>query len=95
MIKVRVKLFLTLRELVGKDILDIDLPEQSTVQDLLKFMIKEYGRNLSRYVFDERNKTRGFLNFLVNGKNIIDLNGLETTLKNGDSIVVIPPVAGG
>lgn len=95
MIKVRVKLFLTLRELVGKDILDIDLPEKSTVQDLLMFIIKKYGRAVSRYLLDERKNSREFLNYLINGKNITDLNGFETPLKTGDLIVIIPPVAGG
>ena len=89
------KLFLTLREIVGKDVIDVKLPEGSTVLDLIELMTKKHGRAFSRYVFDEENKVQEFLNFLINGKNVRYLNEFETMLNNGDSIVIIPPAAGG
>lgn len=95
MITVSVKLFLTLREIVGKKAIELNLPEHSTVLDLINFMTKKYGGAFSRCIFDEENKVREYLNFMINGKNVMYLNGFETTLNNGDSIVIIPPVAGG
>jgi molybdopterin converting factor small subunit len=32
---------------------------------------------------------------MVNGRDITFLNGLKTILKDGDEILIIPPVAGG
>jgi molybdopterin synthase sulfur carrier subunit len=95
MIAVNVKLFLTLREAVGKTAVELSLPEHATIMDVINLMAREYGRGFSRYIFDEENKVREFFNFSVNGQNIKYLNGLETKLKNGDSIVILPPTAGG
>jgi len=95
MIKVRVNLFLMLREIVGEKVVELNLPEHSTILDLINLLAKKYGKDFSRYVFDEKNKVRQYLNFLVNGKNIEHLKGFKTTLNNGDSIVILPPPAGG
>lgn len=95
MIEVNVKLFLTLREIVGKDAMRVKLPEASTILDLVELITKKHGRAFSRHIFDKENKVRDFFNFLINGKNVRYLNGLKTTLENGDSIVIIPPAAGG
>lgn len=95
LIKVSVKLFLTLREIVGEKVIDMELPERSTVIDLANSMARKYGRAFSKYAFDEKHQIQEFLNFLVNGKNIKYLDGLKTTLNDGDSITILPPAAGG
>jgi molybdopterin synthase sulfur carrier subunit len=95
MIKVKVSLFLMLREIAGNKTVELTLPEHSAILDLMNFLAKKFGKEFSRYVFDENNKVRKYLSFLVNGKNIEHLDGFRTTLNNGDSIVILPPPAGG
>jgi len=93
--KITVKFFTELRELTGKKEEEIELPNAITVADLLNLLSKRHGRGFTNYVYNERGKVRGHLQFLVNGKSIITLQGFETRLGDGDSFAIIPPVGGG
>jgi molybdopterin synthase sulfur carrier subunit len=44
---------------------------------------------------DEAGELRRFVNLYVNGEDIRFLSGLETSLKTGDEMSIIPAVAGG
>jgi molybdopterin synthase sulfur carrier subunit len=44
---------------------------------------------------DENGELRRFLNFYVNSEDIRFLNGLNTALKDGDEVSIVPAVAGG
>jgi molybdopterin synthase sulfur carrier subunit len=44
---------------------------------------------------DEAGDLRRFVNLYVNGEDIRFLSGLETALKTGDEMSIIPAVAGG
>ncbi|AXY67625.1 MULTISPECIES: MoaD/ThiS family protein [Thermosynechococcus] len=44
---------------------------------------------------DENGQLRRFVNFYVNNEDIRFLNGLETPLKDGDEVSIIPAIAGG
>ncbi|MEM2690420.1 MAG: MoaD/ThiS family protein, partial [Nitrososphaerota archaeon] len=68
------------------------LPEGSTIEDLLKKLEEQYGSRLdiSRLVGENPN-----VKVLVNGREIMYLDGLRTRLRDGDSVAFIPPVAGG
>jgi len=46
-------------------------------------------------IFDDQEKTRQFVNIFVNGENIRDGMEEKTTLKDGDSVHILPSVAGG
>ena len=45
--------------------------------------------------FGNLNLDKGELVILVNGRNIDTLDGLDTQLKDGDSVTLLPPFAGG
>ena len=44
---------------------------------------------------DESGAMRRFVNLYVNGEDVRFQNGLETTLKAGDELSIVPAVAGG
>jgi len=44
---------------------------------------------------DESGALRRFVNLYVNGEDVRFLTGLDTTLKSGDELSIIPAVAGG
>lgn len=44
---------------------------------------------------DETGELRTFVNIYVNGEDVRFLSGLDTTIKTGDEISVVPAVAGG
>lgn len=46
-------------------------------------------------VLDEEGKPRRFVNVYVNGEDVRLLDGQETTLRDGDEVIIAPAVAGG
>jgi molybdopterin synthase sulfur carrier subunit len=50
---------------------------------------------LYRNVCDERGIVRRHLNVFVNSDNVRDLDGLDTVLKPGDVVTILPAVSGG
>jgi molybdopterin synthase sulfur carrier subunit len=50
---------------------------------------------LYRSVCDETGRVRRHLNVFVNADNVRDLQGLDTVLKPGDVLTILPAVSGG
>ena len=44
---------------------------------------------------DEGGELRRFVNLFVNGEDVRFMQGLETALKEGDEVSIVPAVAGG
>ena len=44
---------------------------------------------------DEQGQLRNFVNIYVNGEDVRFLDGLDTAMKTGDEISIVPAVAGG
>jgi molybdopterin synthase sulfur carrier subunit len=94
--KVIVKYFATIREIVGKreDILEMD--GKSTVKDLLVYLSRINGEKFKEYIYKVgTERLNENLQFLVDGRNINTLNGINTKLHDGCKFVIIPPVGGG
>ena len=50
---------------------------------------------LQERICDESGKIRRFVNVYVNGDDIRFLQNLDTSVNNGDSISIVPAIAGG
>jgi sulfur-carrier protein len=97
-LEVKVRLFTSLREIANKreETLTYKAVEKVTVNTVLKTLSQKYGAPFTKYVYnDETMEPKSFLQFLVNGKSTSTLNGLETELKEGDVLAILPPVGGG
>jgi len=94
-IRVKVKFFTTLREIVGKKEEQIELSRSVTVEALLRQLSTTYGKDFEDYIYNELGNIRGHLQFLVNGNSVTALQGLKTKLREGDQIAILPPVGGG
>jgi molybdopterin synthase sulfur carrier subunit len=96
--RVSVRFFTTLREIVGKreETLEFSEGETVTVDAVLRRLAEIYGKGFVDYVYDGKTgDIKGFLQLLVNGRSASTLNGLETQLVDGDVLAIIPPVGGG
>lgn len=96
--RVSVRFFTTLREVIGKkeETLKFSGGEAVTVDTVLERLVELHGKSFVEYVYDQKNgKVRGFLQFLVNGRSISSFEGLGTRLSDGDVLAIIPPVGGG
>jgi MoaD family protein len=85
-----------LREITGKRDETLSFPEgaEITLNKVVQTLAEKYGRIFADYVYDQKTgEIRGFLQFLVNGKNTAE--GLSTPLRDGDVLAILPPVGGG
>jgi len=97
-VEVKVRFFTNLREIVNKreETLTFAESEKVTVDLVLKTLAQKYGKPFTEYVYNGKTgQPKNFLQFLVNGTSTSTLNGLETELKDGDVLAILPPVGGG
>jgi molybdopterin converting factor subunit 1 len=80
--RVRVRLFASLREAAGRDHLDLDLPQGATAEDAWNRLVKECPPLAPR---------RRSLSAAVNRS----YQPFDATLSEDDEVVFIPPVSGG
>jgi MoaD family protein len=95
-LKVHVKYFAALREIVGKREEIVKVDSDTTVETLLLYLSKKYGDKFKKYVFKPKTTSpRENLQFLIDGNSITTLNGIGTKLNDDCKFVIIPPVGGG
>lgn len=66
----------------------------STVRSLVDNLEQKFP-GIKERICDETGKIRRFVNVYVNGDDIRFLQNLETALKDGDTISIVPAIAGG
>ena len=81
-----------LRAYAGKQ--EVVEAEGRTVGELLQNMAAEYTE-LRNHLYTEDGKLRSFVNIYVNDDDIRYLEKEETPLEPGDTVSIIPSVAGG
>jgi MoaD family protein len=65
----------------------------TTVGEVLDSLYERYGELRSRIAED--GGLRRFVNVYVDGEDIRFLDGLDTAVKDGDEVTILPAVAGG
>ncbi|KAB1193270.1 MoaD family protein [Haloferax sp. MBLA0076] len=91
--ELELRFFATFREAVGQKTIHWRVDDDSKVGDVLHSLESEYD-GLTGQLIEDGN-VRPHVNVLRNGREVVHLDGLETTLEDGDTISVFPPVAGG
>jgi molybdopterin converting factor subunit 1 len=80
--RVRVRLFASLREVVGRSEVELDLPEGATAEEAWTHLAGEHAGLAAR---------RARLTAAVNRR----YAAFDTPLRDGDELVFVPPVSGG
>ena len=68
--------------------------EGATVGDVLRKLDSQF-KGFGERVLDDGKNVKRFINVFVNEDNIRDKKELDTELKNGDTISILPSIAGG
>ncbi len=69
--------------------------QASDMQDAFAKVSEQMGEDFRRRVFDHNGKPRSLINIYINGKNVRFSGVTSAQLKDGDSIYILPAVAGG
>jgi molybdopterin synthase sulfur carrier subunit len=89
---VKVKIPGPLRKLVGgKDEIEV---EAKTIKEVIE-KLGEINPEIKSRILDENGEVRRFINIYLNNEDIRFLKGINTDIKNGDEISIIPAIAGG
>ncbi len=87
MVRVRVRFLQEYYLLARKHEIELDLEgENPTVRDL----IHRLPENIRKRLLDENGEVRPPNEILVNGRSIAVFNGLDTRLREGDTVIVMP-----
>jgi sulfur-carrier protein adenylyltransferase/sulfurtransferase len=81
-----------LRQFAGKQD-SVDLAG-ATVGEVLQSLTSQYGE-LRRHLYNDEGKLRSFVNVYVNDDDIRYLDKEATTLKDSDTVSIVPSIAGG
>lgn len=92
MSKVTVKIPTPLRPITGGQS-EVKM-EGATVGEILQKMNAQF-QGFGDRVLDDAKAVKRFINVFVNEDNIRDKKELDTELKNGDTISILPSIAGG
>ena len=93
--KLIVKYYATLRQVVGSREVEFILTQGSTLRQLVEEMVKRYP-GLKMEMLDQQGNLYGHIHIFVNGRDNTFLDSsLDTILHPDDTISIFPPVGGG
>src|SRR5258707_4448454 len=68
--------------------------EAATAGEVLNLLTVSHAE-LRRHLFNDQNTLRNFVNVYLNDEDIRHQNGPDTPVKDGDTILIVPSIAGG
>ena len=95
--KVKVEYLGHIKEMLGSNRFEeVEMRDESTVAGLLSILSEKYGDMFKKAIYDSKEKSlKADYLVIVNGYLLNQRRGIETKLKNGDRITLLPTVNGG
>ena len=72
-----------------------EIPEQSTLGDLLRVLTEAYGQEFYNAVCNEEGYPPDKVAILVNGSSAMAKGGIGLQLGDGDDVLILPAISGG
>ncbi len=100
MIEVSINFYGVIRDTVDKREIEITLPDEATVKDLIEFLVKKYGNKFKERVLDPEGNLRKSVKLSI-GDRVIRNDGMDERLKSKNSsksevtIFIFPQLGGG
>jgi len=68
--------------------------EGNTVGEVISSFTDKHP-DIKQHLYDKNGTLRSFINLYLGDTNIKDLQGIDTVVKNGDTVTLVPAIAGG
>ena len=72
----------------------VSVEDATSIAELMTSLTEAHS-GLAKPLLDENGVPRRFVNLYVNGEDIRFLQNVETPLKDGDEVSIVPAIAGG
>lgn len=94
--KVKVEYLGFIKNMLNKRVEKFELSKETSLKDLLGKLSNLYGTSFKKEVFEpgQKDVKTGFV-VTVNGVLMGQLDGVETTLKDGDHVILMSLMSGG
>jgi sulfur-carrier protein len=92
-LSVTVRIPAPLRKVTGEREV-VTAADGGSLLEMINRLDQEYP-GLKERICDESGDIRRFVNLYINGEDVRFLSGLETPIKAGDEVSIVPAVAGG
>ena len=89
-----IKFFATLRISINLRSMELDIDAPVSMRELLFLACRKAGIDFTDKLLDNNRIRKGTL-LLINGKNVIHMQGLETFIPPGSTVSFFPPSGGG
>jgi len=93
-LRVLFKSFGPIRRLLGKKVIEVEVPEGSTVRRVIETIVKQSGEELYKLIMD-KDEISGNLIVILNKKDVDTLGGVDIIVSEDDEIAILPHVQGG
>jgi MoaD family protein len=95
MARVKVKTFSVIRDVLGSDIVEIDVDEPETVRGLFTALLRKYGQPFKEKIWDPNTGEMAPFLIRLNDTVISSTLDIDRKIRDGDEIAVIFPIGGG
>ncbi len=89
-----IKVYATLRQIVGAAAVEVSQTENDTLKTLLVRLV-DIHPDLGPEIFNGEGQLHNHVHVIVNGRNVRFLAGLDTLVQASDRLQIFPPVGGG
>lgn len=93
--RVRVRLFGDVATLAGRPEISLDLTDGADLRSLLSAIDQATDRPVSPSLLFDEQTILPSIAMLINGGNVLLGAGLETRLRDGDQVAIMPLISGG
>jgi MoaD family protein len=93
--RVKVKSFSVIRDVLGSEVIEIDINEPETVGGLFEELLRRYGQPFKEKIWDpETGQIAPFL-IKLNESIIRSTSDMDYKIHNADEVAIIFPIGGG
>ena len=95
MARVKVKTFSVIRDVLGSDIVEIDVDNPETVGGLFDALLHQYGQPFKEKIWDPNTGKMAPFLIKLNETIIRSTSDMNKEIQDGDEIALIFPIGGG